>query len=465
MPRKVKRRETIDLTIEKVAFGGKGIARIDDYVIFVENTLPGDQVSARIRKAKKNYAEAYPLEILQPSSLRQSAPCVHFGHCGGCKWQNVDYQQQLEFKKSHVVEALQHIGGIDDVFVHDVLPAPRIFGYRNKMEFSFSDNRWLTPEELSNKDIKKGFALGFHVPRFYDRILDVEYCHLQDEQLNQILEFSKSYFRDSGLPVYNTHTKAGQLRYLVLRKSFATGNVLVNVVTFDEQKRLLDVYAGQLMEKFPFVSGIVNTVNNTYAQIATGQQTHLIAGQSVIQEKLDQFVFDISPESFFQTNSLQAVKLYQTIRDFVRGEDLSIWDLYCGTGSIGIFLSPKVKQVLGFEIVEEAVSNARHNANLNGVENCQFISGDLRFNLADKAPEAMPDCIVCDPPRAGMHKDVLEILCQLPVPQMIYVSCNPATMARDLSVLTDSWRLEEVQPVDMFPHTYHIESVARLTRR
>ncbi len=464
MARKVKRRQEVEVTIEKVAFGGKGIAYIDDFVVFVENTLPGDHVKAKVRKARKNYAEAFPLEILTPSELRGDAPCEHFGHCGGCKWQSVSYEQQLAFKKAHVAESLSHIGGVEADVLHDVLPAPEIYGYRNKMEFSFAESGWLTPEELKNPEIKKGFALGFHVPRFYDRILNVKYCWLQNEAMNAVLEFSRRYFDESGMSVYNTHTKEGNLRYLVLREARVSGNILVNVVTKAESIAFLKTYAQQLKAACPQVSGVVNTVNSGLAQIATGEAVHLIDGVPLLEEKLGDYRFEISPESFFQTNSLQAEKLYKVVRDFIPGDVKTAWDLYCGTGSIGIFVSDKVKRVVGFELVEAAIVNAGKNAALNGVENCEFVAGDLRFNL-DAYSHEPPDLIICDPPRAGMHKDVVAQMLSVNAPNIIYVSCNPATMARDLEQLKEKYDIIEVQPVDMFPHTFHIESVARLVRR
>ena len=464
MARKVKRRQQVEVTIEKVAFGGKGIAYLDDYVLFVENTLPGDRVKAKVRKAKKNYAEAFPLEIITPSELRGDAPCEHFGHCGGCKWQSVSYDQQLAFKKAHVAESLAHIGGVEPDVLHDVLPAEEIFGYRNKMEFSFSASGWLTPEELKNPEIKKEFALGFHVPRFYDRILNVNYCHLQNEAMNAVLTFSRNYFAQSGMSVYNTHTKEGNLRYLVLREARTSGDILVNVVTRAESIAFLKTYAEQLQAACPQVSGVVNTVNSGLAQIATGEAVHLIDGKPLLEEKLGSYRFEISPESFFQTNTRQAENLYNVVRDFIPDNVKVAWDLYCGTGSIGIYVSDKVQRVVGFELVEAAIVNADKNAALNDIENCQFVAGDLRFNL-DAWSDDPPDLIICDPPRAGMHKDVVAQMLAVNPPNIIYVSCNPATMARDLEHLKTSYDIVEVQPVDMFPHTFHIESVARLVRR
>lgn len=459
------RRQEIEAIIEKLAFGGQGIAHHDGFVIFIEDTLPGDHAKARVRKVKKNYAEAYPVEILKPSELRIEAPCCHFDYCGGCKWQNLDYQMQLHFKKQHVIESLQHIGGVSADTVHDVLPSPLIFGYRNKMEFSFALNRWLPPEQLKDPTIRKDvLSLGFHVPRHFDKIIDIEKCWLQDDRLNRILEFSKEHFRKAGIPVFHNRTHEGILRYLVLRKSFAFDQIMVNIVTFQSIADQLHHYAEKLTGEIPEVTGVVNNVNPRFAQIATGEEEHVILGEPVIREKLGDYVFEISANSFFQTNTLQAENLYRTVERYADVQDKVVWDLYSGTGSIAIFLSGKAKKVVGFEIVEDSVQDAQRNAEINRVSNCDFIAGDLRFAMEQYSDEA-PQVIICDPPRAGMHPRVVEMILQIAPAQLVYVSCNPATLARDLGSLTEMYRLVEVQPVDMFPHTYHIESVCRLVRK
>lgn len=464
MSNRLKRRQEIELQIEKVAFGGKGIAYADEYVVFIDDCLPGDRLIARITKAKKNYAEGYVRELLSPSPLRREAPCAHFSHCGGCKWQHVDYAQQLQFKRQHVEESLRHIGGVSPGALHEPLPAPEIFGYRNKMEFSFSANRWLTPEELKDPENKKDFALGLHVPRFFDRIIDVAHCWIQTEQMNAVLEFSKHYFKQAGIAPYHLRSHDGVLRHLVLRQSFAEQQVMVNVVTATGLEAVLPDYAEALVRECPFVSSVYNTINRGVAQVATGEEQNLIYGAEVLVEKLGKFRFEISPDSFFQTNSRQAERLYEVVKQYAEVQGRLVWDLYCGTGSIGIFVAETARKIIGFEIVENAVRDAYRNAGLNGIINCEFVAGDLRFNLM-KYAENPPDVIICDPPRAGMHKDVVSTLLEVAPPQIIYVSCNPATMARDLAELTRSYEVVEVQPVDMFPHTYHVESVAKLKKQ
>ena len=460
----LKRRQTIDVKIETVAYSGKGVAHYNDFVIFVERTLPGDVVNARIQKVKRNYAEAIPLTIIEPSPLREPAPCAHFGHCGGCKWQNVSYQTQLKFKKQHVEESLKHIGNVSPEVIHDVLPSPKIFGYRNKMEFSFAERGWLTPEELGNPEIKKEFALGLHVPGFFDRIINITNCMLQSDKLNDILNFTRDYLKKLDIPIYHLRKKEGILRFLVLRESFATGNVMVNLVTFSPVADSLKGYVKELIAQFPYVSAVVNTINSRPAQIATGEETITLYGTPVLYEQIGPYRFEISPESFFQTNSLQAENLYNTVKRFAAIDDDVVWDLYSGTGSIAIYIAEKAKKVIGFEVVENAVKDAYRNAQLNQIENCEFVAGDVKQQLERFAGEP-PDVIICDPPRAGMHKDVLQVILNAAPRRIVYVSCNPTTMARDLGELSSRYTITEVQPVDMFPHTYHIETVAKLIRR
>ncbi|RMG61178.1 MAG: 23S rRNA (uracil(1939)-C(5))-methyltransferase RlmD [Calditrichaeota bacterium] len=460
----LKKNAEIELRIEKVAFGGKGVARYDGMVLFVERALPGDHVRARIRKVKRNFAEAYPVELLQPSPLRIEAPCRHFGYCGGCKWQNVDYQQQLRFKQHIVAESLAHIGGLRELKVEATLPSPKVFHYRNKMEFSFTGRRWLTPEELDNPQIEKGFALGLHTPGAFDRIIQIDYCWLQSETLNQILRFATSYFRESGLPVYHLRTHEGLLRFLVLRESAARGEVMVNVVTSRPAREELADFASQLRNRFPVVASVVNGVNARPAQIAYSDQVLVLAGKDHIEEQLDECIFKISPNSFFQTNSHQAVQLYRLVRDLAEVEGERVWDLYSGIGSIAIFLARQAREVVGFELVESAVQDAFENARIKGTANCRFVAGDLKDTLQAHLSEA-PEVVVCDPPRAGMHEQVVRMILKANPRRIVYVSCNPTTLARDLAYFSSHYRVERVHPVDMFPHTYHVETVVKLDRR
>ncbi|MFZ0390658.1 MAG: 23S rRNA (uracil(1939)-C(5))-methyltransferase RlmD [Calditrichia bacterium] len=453
----------LEVDIEKLAFGGRGIARYENQVVFVDNGIPGDHALVWIRKKKKQHAEAKIVELLTPSPLRQPAPCTHFGYCGGCKWQHLDYHQQLRYKKEQVLESLQHIAGIQSAVVPDTLASPLIFGYRNKTEFSFTENRWLTPDELRDDSAKKDFTLGFHVPGSFEWVMRIDNCWLQDETMNGILNFSREYFKKSGLPVFGLRSHAGLLRFLVLRKSFRQNQYMVNVVTFEPADEALREYTKLLTDKFPNVSSIINTVNRRFAQIAFGEEEHLLFGNPVITEQLGGFYFAISANSFFQTNPLQAENLYNIVRKYTGQGYHRIWDLYSGTGTIALFLSDLAEEVTGFEIVESAVNDAVQNCRMNKISNCKFVAGDLRRQLMSR--EDAPEVVVCDPPRAGMHPEVVEAILEKAPRRIVYISCNPATMARDIKMMIEKYEMKEVQPVDMFPHTFHIESVARLEKK
>ncbi len=458
----MKRNQELEIEVEKLAFGGQGLARVDNRVIFVEGGLPGDWAIIQIKKIKRNFINARIKRIIKPSPLRIPAACSHFGICGGCKWQNLDYVQQCQFKREQVLESLAHIGKINPEIVHPTIPSPLVFGYRNKMEFSFTDSRWLTPEELSDPEIKKDFALGLHVPGSFDRIMHIEKCWLQDDLMNQILSFSQNFVRDAQLPVFNLKTHQGLLRFLAIRKSFSQNNYMVNIVTFSPALELLVPFARALVGNFPLVVSVVNTINPRFAQIAFGEEEYLLSGKNSISETIGDFEFEISANSFFQTNPLQAVNLYQLVQKFAGKGNNIIWDLYAGTGTIALFLAKSVQQVIGFELVDSAVKDAYKNAAKNGVKNCEFVSGEIRESLMSRQDQ--PDIIVCDPPRSGMHGDVVQAIVQKRPQKIIYVSCNPTTMARDIKLMQDYYQVKEVQPVDMFPHTYHIESVALLER-
>jgi 23S rRNA (uracil1939-C5)-methyltransferase len=458
----VKRGADYELNIEKLAFGGAGLGYIDQYVIFVKGTVPGDRVKACITKRKTGYAEARLLEVLEQSPQRQAAPCRYFGYCGGCNWQFLSYARQLEYKHKIVEESLRHIGGIMDFTVDPVIASIKSFGYRNKMEFSFSDRRWLTPSEMESSESYPPFALGLHTPGAFDKILHIEQCLLQPEVPNQILAFVSGYSRQQRLSPYGVRSQQGLLRFLVIRRSAYNGQIMINIVTAKEQPELLQPLADELMTRFPEIAGIVNNINTRPAQIAVGEKEILLAGQPVIQEKLGDFIFNISANSFFQTNTPQAEIMYRLITEFAEaGSGDHVWDLYCGTGTISLFLAQKAGFVTGFELAESAVSDARLNAAQHGVQNVKFIAGDLLHRMSGNLTP--PQIVVTDPPRSGMHEKAVRYLCQIRPRRMVYVSCNPSTLARDLAVLSPHYRIDRVQPVDMFPQTYHIETVVKLT--
>ncbi len=459
----MKRREELELRIEDMAFGGRGIARLDGFVVFVPGAVPGDRIRASITKVKKSFAEARLLEILDPAPHRIPAPCAHFDHCGGCKWQNLPYEVQLAYKKNHVRDLVIRVGGLDDVIVHDPLPANPVFGYRNKMEFSFAEAGWLRPEQLQDKSIPKEFAIGFHLPGRFDRILNIERCLLQSDLLNGILTDCRKWFRESGMPVYHSRLHTGLLRFLVFRESINPHQIMINLVTSRDVSGQLDGWVQQITDCYPEVVSMINTVNERRAQVAQGQSSTLLYGEPRIEETIGQYRFSISPDAFFQTNSRQAEHLYEVVRRFAGDSADTLWDLYCGTGTIAIYLSDIAKQVRGFELVENAVKDAGENARFNGVKNCSFVSGDIK-DCIDQYVGEHPDVIVCDPPRAGMHPSVVKAIVAAAPERIVYVSCDPATMSRDLALLCEAYDVKEIQPVDMFPHTYHIESVARLER-
>ncbi|BBO73665.1 putative RNA methyltransferase [Desulfosarcina widdelii] len=459
----VKKKQIVECDVIDVAFGGKGLAKIDGFAVFIDQTVTGDRLAARIVRKKRNYAEAVVQELLRPSPMRVDAPCPYSGYCGGCKWQFIDYPHQLEFKRRHVSESLEHIAMMEGVRVHPTLPSERVFGYRNKMEFSCSDRRWLMPHELGT-DADIGFALGLHVPGTFHKVLDTDACLLQPDTGNRILESVRRYMRQSDRPVYGLRSHEGFWRFLMLRHSVDRDRWMVNIVTASEDRDAVQPLADLLMDQFTEVVCVVNNITARRSGVAIGEREIHLAGEPVLTDRIGDFEFEISANSFFQTNTRGAGRLYETVGRYadLRGDE-TVVDLYCGTGTIAIWLAAKARRVIGLELVESAVADARKNCLSNGIDNCSFILGDIKDTLENI--ETTPDLLVIDPPRAGMHKDVLKQVCRMGPEKIVYVSCNPATMARDMLELKADYTLEEVQPVDMFPHTFHIESVARLVRK
>lgn len=460
----VKRNGEYEVDIERLAFGGSGVARVDNYVIFVRDAIPGDRVLIRIRKRKKTHAEASLIKVLKNSPKRRTAPCPYFNWCGGCTWQNMEYEDQLHFKWQIVKDSLERIGGLKGQRIHPVLPSEKIFGYRNKMEFSFSEVRWLLPEQLGDERFSKYFALGLHVPGTFDKILHIENCLLQTDKANAILRYVSDYAQKHHMEPYNIRTHQGFLRFLVLRSSRYSGRIMVNIVTGFEHPETLRSLAQSLMEQFPEIQSVVNNINERPAQIAFGEKEIVLRGTNTIEEKIGPFIFQISANSFFQTNTAQAERLYEIVIKMAGMDGTNtVWDLYSGTGTIAMFLAREAGQVIGFELVESAVKNARDNIRQNGLRNISFVQGDILAKLRHEPSH--PDIIVTDPPRAGMHEKITRQILQKKPHRIIYVSCNPTTLARDLEILLPDYRVSEVQPVDMFPHTYHIETVVKLDRK
>ncbi len=460
----VKKKEEIELSISDMAFGGKGIARVDGFAVFVDRTVPLDRVRVRIVKKKKNYAEARVIKLMEPSPFRTNPPCPYSGFCGGCKWQFLKYDKQLEYKRQHVADSIEHIGLVKDVAVRPAIPSDLIFGYRNKMEFSCSDKRWLLPDELGREDIDTSFAIGLHVPGTFHKVLDNRVCLLQPDLGNKILDDVRTYIKNSDVPVYGLRTHVGFWRFLMLRHSVAYDQWMVNIITATEDRDVVQPLADLLMEKYPRIVSVVNNITSRKAGVAVGEYEILLGGEPCIKDKIGPFEFEISANSFFQTNTRAAERLYRTVKEYAGlsgGE--SVIDLYSGTGTIPVWLSDSVQEIIGMEMVESSVADANKNCRNNGVSNCRFILGDIKECLPRITKK--PDVMIIDPPRVGMHKDVVKQVLQMAPQRIVYVSCNPATLARDLAMIKDEYTILEVQPVDMFPHTYHIESVAKLERK
>lgn len=498
----------LTLTLDSFAFEGKSIARHNGLVVFVQGGVPGDEVRVRLTKIKKQFLEADVVEVLKRSPLRVEPRCKYFGTCGGCKWQHVDYQAQLDFKRQHVVDALERIGGFQNVAVNPTLGAEEVYFYRNKMEFSFGE-KWLTREEMDERmgsmgdgeDGRRGvlksevrsqkseiadlnreplpstleprtshlsrFALGMHIPQRFDKVLDLDECHLQSEISNRILNLVKQFCLERELSRYSTRTHTGYLRNLVIRQSAQTNELMVNLVTTDDQPELLSALSSLLIARVPSITTIVNNITQRKSQVAIGDYEKVYHGSGFISEKIGKRTYRISANSFFQTNTKQAERLYDVVKQMAQLQsDDVVFDLYSGTGTIALHVADDVKEVVGVENVEAAVEDAKKNAAANGVRNCTFILGDLKERLTKEtawlALHAKPNVMIIDPPRAGMHEKVVHEIVAMKPERIVYVSCNPTTQARDLKLMCDAYRIVAVQPVDMFPHTYHIENVVSL---
>lgn len=465
---KIKKGDEVTLQIETLAFEGKAIARMDGLVVFVNDAVPGDTIRAAITKVKSQYLEARNLGLLEPSDLRVDPRCRYVDSCGGCKMQHIDYEAQLSFKHRHVIDSFERIGKLKDVKIPPPVGAEDIFFYRNKMEFSFSDQRWLTTTEIeSGRDYDKNFALGLHVPGRYDKVLDIGECWLQSNESNRILHSIRTTAKELDIKPYTTRSHGGFLRFLVVRQSHTTGEIMVNIVTSDNRQDITQPIVDRLLEDVPEVSTIVNNINRRKAQVAVGEEEVLYYGDGYITERIGSFTFRISANSFFQTNTRQAENLYSIAKEFGElSDDDVVLDLYSGTGTITLYLSDAVKRVYGIESVGDAVNDAKENTLLNKIENVRFEQGDVleKLNTRESWLQEEPTILYLDPPRSGVHPKAVREIMKVRFPKIVYVSCNPATQARDIAAFTEhGYRIDRMQPVDMFPHTYHIENVARLT--
>ncbi len=467
----VHRGDELTLRLEGLAVEGRSVARVDGLVVFVRGGVPGDDVRARVTKTKKQFIEAEILEILAPSPMRVEPRCKFFGTCGGCTWQDLSYEAQLEFKRARVVEALERIGKFQQPDVRPTIGAVENFFYRNKMEFSFGD-RWLDNAELSRhssgEEIDR-FALGLHVPQRFDRIVDIDECWLQSPTSNRIVNAIREYSLQRNLEIYSTRTHTGYLRNLVIKESKKMNELMVNLVTRDDNPAVMEELTGVLLSGIPEITTVVNNITDRKSQVAIGDKEKVYHGPGYITERIGKRSYRISANSFFQTNSLQAEELYNIVLRLaaIRKSDV-VFDLYSGTGTIALHVADEAAKVVGIESVAVAIEDAKKNAKENDVTNCTFLLGDLKDRLTKETSwleeSGHPSVIIVDPPRSGMHEKVVREVEGLHPERIVYVSCNPATQARDLQILCAEgrYRITEIQPVDMFPHTYHIENVVAL---
>jgi len=475
----LKRDDILELAVEDYAFEGKGIARVQSnedpgkkFIVFVEKSYPGDRVQVQIIKKKKSFAVARVLKILENSPERTEARCSHFGTCGGCKQQDLQYDIQLKYKQEQVQDLFERIGGITDFQMEDIVASDQQYYFRNKLEFSFADKRWLTPDEINTDgEIEdRNFALGFHIPRIFDKVLNIKECFLLSEKSNDILNFTRDFFKTRNTTIYSTKTHEGYLRNLVVKHSHHTNDLMVNLVTSEDQPELVTQYTEALNSSIEGITTIINNISTKKSQVAIGDYEKVYHGEGYIFDEIAGFRYRISANSFFQTNTLQAEKLYQVAMDYaeLNGSEI-VYDLYSGAGTISIFVAGKAKEVHAFESVEPAVEDAKNNSKTNSISNVHFHRANLDKSFSFMVKEQKipkPDVIILDPPRGGMNpKTVRDILRLLPE-KVVYVSCNPATQARDINLLCEEhYKLIKIKPVDMFPHTYHIENVALLIKK
>ncbi|HKK45675.1 MAG TPA: 23S rRNA (uracil(1939)-C(5))-methyltransferase RlmD [Balneolaceae bacterium] len=464
---KLKKGAEVELEIESAAYKGKGVAKVDGLAVFVPNTAPGDRVKARIIKKKKSYREAKLLEVLEAGPNRIEPRCRHAQHCGGCNWQHVNYEHQLEFKRDQVRDHMHRIGGLTQLEVNDTIGCDDIFYYRNKMEYSIGHKRWLSREEINRDEFvsDRCFAAGLHAPGRFDKILNIQECHLQDPVSYKILNFIRSWCIEHDIDPYNPIDHKGFMRNVVIRTAYHTDDLMVNLVTYQDDQEVMQNLSDALLTEFPEITTIINNVNDRKNPTAVGRYERVIAGPGYITDHIGSYHFNIGANAFFQTNTHQAERLYDVAGDFadIEAGD-TIYDLYCGVGTLSLYLSDRAKQVVGIELEKVAIRNARKNAEENGVNNVAFVEGDMKDVFTEEITDkyGSPDCLITDPPRSGMHPDVVKRLNKLKVPKLVYVSCNSSTMARDLKELNKVYDILDVQPVDMFPQTYHIETVAKL---
>ena len=454
-----------EVTITDVAAEGKALAKVDDMVIFTQYAVPGDVVDLQIIKKKKNYMEGRVIKFHSYSEKRCEAVCEHYGTCGGCKWQILPYNEQIRYKQKQVVDNLTRLGHIKLPEITPILGSEKTYFYRNKLEYTFSNRKWLTMEDMQKEHRPEELnGVGFHIPGMFDKVLDINKCWLQDDISNQIRNEIRRYAQEKGLTFFDLRNQEGFLRTLMIRTT-STGELMVVMVFFYEDEAIRIALLQHLADMFPQITALLYVINSKCNDTITDQEIHCFKGAEAIYEEMESLRFKIGPKSFYQTNSEQAYELYKVARNFAEltGDEL-VYDLYTGTGTIANFVSRKARQVIGIEYVPEAIEDAKVNSAINNIDNTLFFAGDMKDILTDKFIKeyGRPDVIITDPPRAGMHEDVVNVILNAEPKRIVYVSCNPATQARDLQLLDVKYKVTAVQPVDMFPHTHHVENVVRL---
>jgi 23S rRNA (uracil1939-C5)-methyltransferase len=456
------------VTIADIGAEGNALARVDNLVVFVPMLIPGDVVDIKVIKKRKKYLEGMVVRFHEYSPDRIKPRCIHFGVCGGCKWQHLPYNLQLQYKEKQVRDNLTRIGKVDLPEIRPIIGSSDIFMYRNKLEYTFSDKRWLTKEEVvSDNKYEKENALGFHIPGLFDKVLDIQECHLQPEPSNSIKNAVRQYAQKNDLQFFDLREQKGLLRNIVIRNSL-DGNVMVIVVFFHDETEKRNGLLDFIASEFPQITSLMYVINSKRNDSLNDQEPILYKGVDHLVEDMDGLKFRIGPKSFYQTNTGQALNLYRTAKNFagLSGKEV-VYDLYCGTGTITNYVAACAEKVIGIEYVDEAVHDAKINSEINGIHNTYFIAGDMKDILTESffSSNGKPDVIITDPPRAGMHEDVIKAILKADPGKIVYISCNPSTQSRDIQLLSENYYVAEVQPVDMFPHTHHVENVVLLNRR
>jgi len=465
MSRKMKNKVITNLLIERIASEGKCLGHHEEKVVFVTGVAPGDVVDVRITKGKSSFMEGEPVNFHEYSKERIDPFCSHFGTCGGCKWQHINYDLQKTYKRQQVLDQFQRIAKVEIPEVMPTLGSEKTRYYRNKLDFTFSNKKWLTVEQIhSGEDFDRN-ALGFHIPKMFDKIVDVDHCYLQGSISNDVRNELRTFALANELTFYDIRGQVGLLRNLIIRTTSTEQSMVIVQFGEDDQEGIQKVMEF-LNAKFPEITSLLYVINTKGNETFHDLELVTFAGKAFIEEEMEGLKFRIGPKSFYQTNSEQAYELYKVARDFadLQGNEV-VYDLYTGTGTIANFVAKQAKQVIGIEYVAAAIEDAKLNSKINGLDNTLFYAGDMKDMLNDEfiANHAAPDLIITDPPRAGMDEKVVQMLLRLNAPKIVYVSCNPATQARDVALLSEKYKVEKIQPVDMFPQTYHVENVVLLT--